>query len=173
MIKLKITIMLMLAVLLILCGCVSQPLAEQHITVNRAQTDKITTRNVYVSGAVENDGYITVSKTCDYKTLLEAAHVLQNAYVYYDVNELLDETVEEYIIDFIEDGVTYNSVNVNGLHVRYGMPIEGIDSSVVSKLSAYLSAHNLITNRTELQQALGDDYANNYYKFYISRFDYA
>ena len=42
----------------------------------------------------------------------------------------------------------------------------------MDKLADYIEEHGKITDKTLLKQILGEDYADNYYKFFVSMDDY-
>ena len=174
----------MLVLAVALCGCIPQPFAEQIITPpnnmpanNTNKPNKVepsvATRKLYVSGAVQNDGYIELPQLCDYKTALEAAGLLDCSAISSNFTSLIAADVDRLIVDFKTDGVLHSSIDVNGYLVTLNMHIDGIEDSVVSKLSQYIEVNGKICNRSQLMTALGDDYADNYYKFYIDIYDYA
>lgn len=173
--KLFLTALILLAVL---CGC-TPPLAELHIPVsgNADIPPQVNQgnlmRKIYVSGAVENDGYINVPQICDYNTLLQIAGALPCAYMRNDVTAFVPEDLNVYIVDYVICGVRYYSHNVNSLSVKYRLPIDGVDGSVVDKLADYIDINGAVSNRQQLKDALGDDYLDNYYKFFIEEQDYA
>ena len=170
--KLTAIILILLVFAFALCGCFNSPYAEQVITdVDTKPTDF--TRKLYVSGAVANDGYITVPQLCDYKKALTAAGLTDYSFVRVDLNKNLPVDIICLIVDFTYDGVVCPSVNVNGGYVTLRSEVAGGAPSVVNRLADYIESHGVITNRDALKQALGDDYADNYYKFYIDINDYA
>ena len=71
------------------------------------------------------------------------------------------------------DGTEYFSVNVNGGLILTRSRIDGIEADIINKLADYIETNGKITNRNMLKTALGDDYEDNYYKFYIDIDDYA
>lgn len=171
------TISLLIIILLILCGCFSQPYVEQTITSNKDvnQHDKpaIPTRTLYVSGAVQVDGFVTVPQICDYKTVLDIVGVTDYSVLPVDITSPIGAYVDALIINYSYNGASYSSVNVNGALVTSRLSIDGVDDSVVNKLADYIQSNGIIVNRNQLKLALSDDYDDNYYKFYIDRLDYA
>lgn len=165
------TILLFFAALSVLSGCFNSPYAEQIITDDTNPTDF--TRKLYVSGAVTNDGYITVPQLCDYKKAIAAAGLTEYSFIRADLNKNLPADIDCLIVDFTYDGAACPSVNVNGGYVASRSEIAGVPRSVVNKLADYIELHGAVTNRNDLKFALGDDYADNYYKFYIDINDYA
>ena len=63
-------------------------------------------------------------------------------------------------------------VNVNGPLITLRMNVENVSPQVVDKLADYIEEHGKITDKTLLKQILGEDYADNYYKFFVSMDDY-
>ena len=164
-------------VLLALCGCIARPFAEQIITINNQNDNSVgdgpATRQLYVSGAVERDGYITVPTVCDYKTVFDAVGVLTYSAIPANVREFVNPNVDECIVGFVYNNKTYDSINVNGLMVTSRYDIDGVEADVVGKLADYIEINGKVTNREQLKLALGGDYKDNYYKFYIAVTDYA
>ena len=178
---------LFLLIAFVLCGCVPQPYVEQVIKTNGGAIDKpsdpnssnvderdeIGSRILYVSGAVMTDGYVTIPQICDYKTLFDIVGVTEFTSMPQDLSKLIEDNQDSYIANFTYDGVNYTSVNVNSVYVTARLSIDGVASAIVDKLADYIEAYGAITNRNQLKLALGDDYENNYYKFYIGKLDYA
>lgn len=169
-------------ILLAMCGCVGQPYAERVISSSSNATDSsdnnllppiVTTRKLYVSGAVERDGYVDIPLVTDRKTVLEIVGVAPCAAIPVDANVPLSAYLQEYIVNFVCDGVECQSVNVNSPYVSARQTFEGVDDRVIGKLADYISQHGAITNRDQLRLALDGDYDDNYYKFYIDVSDYA
>lgn len=180
--RLTATIVLIFSVTLLLCGCLSQPFAEVTLNSNPSDTQtvekgnvqpSIPTRKLYVSGAVLNDGYIDAPNLCDYKTVLEIVGITDYTVIPNGYFALVSVDTDSVIFEFLNDGVQYCSVNVNGLLVSLRMEADGVDYAIINKLADYIEANGKITNRSALKSALGEDYADNYYKFYIDVEDYA
>lgn len=181
-------ILLLLAIVVVLCSCIPQPFVEQVIKVNgdtnvnpnetnssvsNGDRDGTNDRVLYVSGAVQTDGYITIPQICDYKTLLSIVGITDYTVLPEDLTKLIDCNVDVYIANFTYDRVEYFSVNVNSEYIVARLSIDGVDSAIVNKLADYIEVNGAIANRNQLKLALGDDYADNYYKFYIGKLDYA
>lgn len=181
--------LLLTAALFVLCGCISQPYAEQKFLADKSNgassqnpdndkndgndTEEIYGRKIYVSGAVINDGYIAIPEICDYKTVLDIAGMTDYTAITVNLKTLVNNYVDSYIVDFICDGKVCSSINVNGAFITSRIEIEGVSSIVVGKLADYIQANGKITNRLQLKSALESDYEENYYKFYIDVADYA
>lgn len=171
------TIIILLVIALGLCGCIPQPYAEREISSssNDGKQDKPTvpTRTLYVSGAVQTDGYVTVPQICDYQQLLDIVGVTDNSVLPGNLSTIILSNVDTVILDFYCEDEAFSSVNVNGYFVTTRLLVDGVEETVINKLADYIEANGKITNRTKLLIALGDDYADNYYKFYIEISDYA
>ena len=158
---------LLWALCLVFCGC-SMPYAEKTIPSN-----KTTYFNIYVSGAVENDGYFSFVAGSDYKEVLTKAGELPATYCSNDLSRLLTRDVREIILDYKVNGVTFYSVNVNGILITSRSPVDNVEPRIVDMLADYIESNGKITNRIKLRQALGEYYEDNFYKFFISEQDYA
>lgn len=166
----KSVLAILLIALLSLCGC-SMPLKPAQIPSN--SNEKTSTCTVYVSGAVANDGYVTVNIGSDYYALLTQAGLLGCSAMVENSSNVIKGDVTQLIVNYIQNNRTYYSVNVNGAAVTYRLGAENISSNVINKLADYIEANGIISNRGELSAALGDDYNDNYYKFFIDEQDYA
>ena len=164
-----------------LCACFSQPFKEVAVIPNNSNSGfdssdskpSVEKRSLYVSGAVLNDGFITIPQLCDYKTALEIAGVTDFSVIFNNLNAPISVSCDSLIVGFKIDGKEFRSVNVNGGFVTLRQSVEGVDDAVINKLADYIETNGKITNRNALKLALGDDYGNNYYKFYIDVNDYA
>ena len=156
---------------LVLCGCISTPFAEQVIPTDTKPNE--TTRKIYISGAVENDGYITVPQLCDYERAMEVAGFTDYSVMPSNPTSVIVPNVDRLIVGFVCDGLEYDSVNVNGGLIKQRARVDGVDDVIVAKLADYIETNGVIANRDMLRVALGDDYKDNYYKFYIDIDDYA
>lgn len=168
-------------VLLVLCGCVYPPYAKQVIQAGNNASDKpnsdvntpATTRKLYVSGAVERDGFIDIPLVTDYKTVLETVGSLPCTAIPANANTLIGAQTQSFIVDFVCDGRVCASVNVNSGYVLNRVTVDGVSGVVIDKLADYILSNGAIHNRSQLKLALGYDYADNFYKFYIDAADYA
>ena len=181
-IKCIFTILILAVTAMLLCGCFSSPYAEQVVNSNKNTLDNssgdnniptVPTRTLYVSGAVVNDGYITIPQVCDYKTALDIAGVLSSSVLPINIFAPIPSNTDSLLINFCIDDTIYYCVNVNGAYVTSRLSIDGIDDLIVNKLADYIQSNGVISNRSQLKIALGDDYNDNYYKFYIDKSDYA
>lgn len=182
MIKRYVAIIVLLIVTAFSLGaCFSQPFKEVAVIPNTSNAGldnsgfkpSATMRTLYVSGAVLNDGFITIPQLCDYKTALEIAGVTDFSVITNNLTAPISVSSDSLIIGFKIDGKEFRSVNVNGGFVTLRQSVEGVEDVVIYKLADYIETNGKITNRNALKLALGDDYGYNYYKFYIDVNDYA
>lgn len=175
--RLAATLLILFAAIVALCGCVPQPFVEQVISTNADRSDIVKptepTRKLYVSGAVQNDGYIYVPQVCDYKTALQIVGLVEHSVVSQDVAMLIPAYSDVLIVNYRFNGEIRSSVNVNGVFVTSRLSIDGIEDEVIARLADYIEINGVISNRNQLKLALGDRYDENYYKFYIDVNDYA
>lgn len=150
------------------CGCrYLSPLGD--VSIN-AQGDKPV--RVYVCGAVLNEGYVQVDPGSDYYHAIAAAGVTKYTYLPLDCYSVIDAFVTHIIVDYYADGAVRSCVDVNGALITYRMDIDGISSAVVDKIADHIEKNGKITDKSVLAAVLGDDYADNYYKFYVAESDY-
>ncbi|MCM1194522.1 MAG: hypothetical protein NC099_03425 [Corallococcus sp.] len=164
----KITYLLCLIFICACLSCCTPPLGEREIEPNESKTF-----TVYVSGAVEHDGYFTAESGSSLYAILSQAGILEESVLPSDSPSVINGDVEIIIVDFYADGARHSSVNVNGEDVILRLPNEYVSRQVIDKLACYIERNGAISNRDELEEALGDDYGDNYYKFFIDETDYA
>lgn len=159
---------LIILICLLLCSC-SAPYSEREIPSKNP-----TYYNIYVSGAVENDGYFSFVAGGDFREVLTEAGVITDVtYFSYDLSRLLTRDITEIIFNYSLNGVMHYSVNVNSALIISRSYIENVEPRVVDKLADYIEHNGKITNREDMRQALGEDFNDNFYKFFISEQDYA
>lgn len=139
-----------------------------------AEFDAHTSRefDVYVCGAVENEGYIHILEGTDYQSLVEKAGLIAQTVMPATPYAVVDEKVSSLVLNYFDGAKLCYCTNVNGAAVTDRMSVENVSEEVINKLANYIAAHGKITDKTVLQQILGDDYAENFYKFYVSESDY-
>ena len=161
------TVIFLLVLCVTLAACNVSLLGDVQLP-NHEQT----TFKLYVSGAVARDGYYEVEAGTSYLELFQLAGILSQTQLPLFYANLVDGSVTCFILDYNVDGVVYNSVNVNGELIRNRRQIKGLSADVVNKLADYLEQHGTIRNRQQLSVALGEDYADNYYKLHVAEDDY-
>ncbi len=163
-------IIVLLICLVAFCGC-SMTLKPVNVSKNpNANKSKYT---VYVSGAVATDGYVSVVVGSDIYAVLSKAGLLDCSQTPENSTALVTEQTSNIIVNYRQNNRTYYSVNVNGAAIIYRLNVENVSEEVVNKLADYISQNGPIGNRAKLREALGEDYENNFYKFYIEQKDYA
>lgn len=126
---------------------------------------------VYVTGAVDVDGYVTVGEGTDVAAVVHRAGMHKNG-ILPPVTTRLVKSGESIIVDFCIDGVSYSAVNVNGGYVDGRIAADGVSMQAINALADYREAHGTIRNRTQMRVALGELYEDNYYRFFIAEADY-
>ena len=132
----------------------------------------VRTFTIYLSGAVERDGYYKVQSGTTYYELFQLAGVLDETVLPSFCSNLIDSSTSFVWLDFYDGQQHLNSVNVNGKLIEYRLEIDGISPDVVNKIADYIEQNGKVHNRQQLRNALGSDYEDNYYKFYITQDDY-
>lgn len=151
------------------CGCSSNlvPFKEHNADAVSARKFK-----VYVCGAVEREGYVEVDEGADYNTVIALAGALPQT-VFPSNTFILIKVDGEVLPLQYYDGVSFRDcVNLNGGIIQLRWDVEGIDSDVINRIADYYDLHGKITNKEQLKEILGEDYQDNYYKFYVDKNDY-
>lgn len=162
----KLAASLMLIILCVtLFGC-DQSLAPQKLVSHEDVSFR-----VYVSGAVEKEGYFTVSAGTAVSAVIESAGVIEQTVFPSFAAKIIDGDTAIFV-DYYEKGGSRTPINVNSIFIRSRLDVEGLSADVVDKLASYIERYGVISNRTELATALGEDYAENYYKLYVDEKDY-
>ncbi len=157
---------IIIIVLLLLCftGCkIDDSLADQQVPDTNADT----LLNIYVCGAVEKEGFVVVNVGNDYFYTINQAGILPVTKVPSFGDQLVSKSRNVVVVDYVENGVTYSCINVNGPLVTRRAEIANVDDFVVDLLADYIEQNGTIRNRAMLQQALGEYYQHNFYKFFV------
>lgn len=163
-----IAVIFLLTLCVTLCGCsVSFPLQGIEIPIQPQVTYRI-----YVSGAVERDGYYEVSAETSYVSLFQLAGLLPETVLPEFYTNLIDGNITKIILDYYDGEAVRYSINVNSPLIANRIPVKGLSQDVIDKLADYIDQYGAIRNRQQLSEALGDDYADNYYRLYIAEEDY-
>ena len=148
----------MIAIILcciVLCGCDVNFPFKPHV----ADAKPSRHFTVYVFGAVQNEGYVTVAEGADYNALLaEAGALPQTAWPAFPFT-LVTEDTSFLAVQYVEGGKTYPCVNANGPIVTLRLPVENVERC------------GKVKNKEMLEEILGE-YAQHSYKFFISEADY-
>lgn len=152
-----------------LCGCTDKLFPLKDNELNDVKPLEFT---VYVCGAVQNEGYFTVPSGSDCFAAINLAGLTDASVLPAYADKLVDGTVTEIVVGYYCDGVRRDCVNVNGALVQNRIPVDGIDPTVINKIADYIDEFGKITDKTLLADILGDDYADNFYRFFVAREDY-
>lgn len=128
--------------------------------------------SVYVCGAVENEGYINIFEGTDYQSLIFEAGYISQTIMPKTPYAVVNESVSVLVLNYFDGQKECYCINVNGAVVLDKLPCENISPQVIEKLHNYIVANGKITDRTQLKQILGNDYQDNFYKFFVSESDY-
>ena len=160
-------ILLLLALSFVFCGCNLSPEQDKTHTDSSSKTFR-----VYVCGAVENEGYVTVAEGADVNSAIAIARLAERGLLptYGSQLDVADCVV---IVSFSDKaGKVCYPVNCNGIAVANKLPCQGVEQNAVDAVADYVAAHGTIRNKTQLKQALGELYSSNYFKFYVAEADY-
>ena len=161
-------ILAMVFVGLALCGCTNISPYAPHVLQNKVP-EQVT---VYVSGAVQNEGYYTVQAGTSYSALVFGAGILPQSVLPQYYTDTIDGSVEEIIINWFDGTKECSSVNVNSPLIANRLFVEGISDSVVNKIADYIEIYGKIVNKQQLQSVLGDDSNEYLYRFFVAKEDY-
>lgn len=164
---LTVVVILLLAVTMLLYGC-DTALAPLSIQDNEKTS---VCYKVYVSGAVENDGYYNVLQGATVLDAITQAGILDKTVLPENVYETIKQDTAIYL-DYLQNYEIRFSIDLNGGLIAYNVNVEGIDADVIESIRNYVFANGKITNKNVLKLILGEKYADNYYKFYIGAEDY-
>lgn len=150
-----------------LCGCDVNFPFKPHV----ADAKPSRHFTVYVFGAVQNEGYVTVAEGADYNALLaEAGALPQTAWPAFPFT-LVTEDTSFLAVQYVEGGKTYPCVNANGPLVTLRLPVENVPDEAVDLIADYVERCGKVKNKEMLEEILGE-YAQHSYKFFISEADY-
>ena len=164
------SVILLFTVCATLCGCGNcfvAPLTRVEVPIQV----KIETVRIYICGAVEREGYYNVAIGTDYVEVLRLAGLLPESVMPTLSSSYVDGETKFVIVNYCDETFHY-SINANSILIASRLPVNGLSDDVVNKLADYIDAHGKIANKLQLEQALGSDYADNYYKLFIAEEDY-
>ena len=158
---------------LTLCGCDFSKLSPWKGKEVQNNDSKPQQCQIYVCGAVENEGYYEVTEGDTYFDAILQAGLLTQSSLTSDFSSVVDGKLSFVIVPYIENGVVHNCINVNHQFFLLRAPMEGLTAHVVNKIADYLETHGAIHNKKVLRGVLGEqDYENYHYKLYIAEADY-
>lgn len=162
-------IFLLIAMCVALCGCGAdlEPFSEREIPNGAGPT----VYTLYVCGAVQNEGFYRAEAGTAYDEVLQSAGLLEQSFLP-TLSSAVDRSVTQIIIDYFDGAKRCSSVNVNGILIVTRQPIDGIPQEAVDKLADYIDEYGTIHNKSQLKIALGELYAQHFYKFFVAKEDY-
>lgn len=168
--KKKFVSILILILVFVLCnGCSEEvsPFTEQENEHKAPRKFK-----VYVCGAVLHEGYVEVEEGTDYATVIDLAGFIPQTVLPTDPHRLIVEEGVSLSLQYNDENGHHNCININGGYIQYRLPVEGIDEDVINRIADYYELNGKITDKELLKEILGEDYQENYYKFYVDVKDY-
>ena len=150
-------------------GSTLSPWGEKNAPNN---VHKPTNYSVYVCGAVENEGYYQVSEGGTYFQAIEQAGLLQQSSFSPNFYSIVTGDQLAVAVRYTQNDVVYECVNLNNASLVLGLPVQNVPDEVVGKIANYIANYGKIHNKSQLRTALGDDYEDNFYKFYVAEADY-
>ena len=169
-VRLFTTVILLITVCAILCGCFiasAAPLGSVEVE-NQQSEPKV---KIYICGAVEREGYYETTVGVAYVELLSRAGILPQSVLPKLSSSYVDGSIGIVVVGY-NDGAYHDSINANSPVIVRRMHVEGLTDEVVNKLADYIEIHGKIANKIQLKQALGNHYADNYYKLFVAEIDY-
>ncbi len=126
--------------------------------------------DVYICGAVANEGYYKIAEGTDVFTAIEQAGLVEKSYLPSDGLSFVTEKTKVIAVDFYQTQ-RQSCANVNNPYILLQQsdvfPLE-----VLKKINDYTQNVGKITNKKQLKEILGDYYQNHFYKFFITEDDY-
>ena len=126
---------------------------------------------VYVCGAVACEGYVEVEAGSTYAQALQLAGLLTVSVLPSYASTTIDSSRTSIVVGY-NDGQERQCVNLKSTLIVLRTNIDGIAPEIVNKLADYIEEHGKFTNKQQLELALGADYLDNYYKFFVAEEDY-
>lgn len=163
-------VLILLTVCLIACGCdASAMFPYGNIQIEDKSTQ---TYQIYVCGAVLNEGYYDVDSCSDYYSAIALAGIVEQTLL--PIKSLAIVTIEtaQLVVNYIENGIEHDCINVNSALIVERLTVEGISADIVNKIADYVEIFGKITNKAMLATALGSDYEDNFFKFFVAMEDY-
>ncbi|MCH5153149.1 MAG: hypothetical protein J1F68_04245 [Clostridiales bacterium] len=165
------TVILLFTLCSLLCCCgnpFEAPLDKFEVPIHV----NVETIRIYICGAVEHEGYYDVEMGTDYVQVLRLAGILPESVMPTLSSSYVDGKLTMIIVGYYDGEATHDSINANNPMIAARMPVDGLSADVIDKLADYIEVHGKITNKNQLLEALGDDYADNFYKLFIAEKDY-
>ena len=149
------------------------PWGDKNVVNNDGNPTK--TYEIYVCGAVKNEGYCEVAEGGTYFDAIVKAGRLECSWLSPSIYLVVDERQLSIVVPYIENGEPHESYDANSIFfsLRDVNYFDGLSEAVVNKIADYLETHGKIVNKNVLYEVLGnEDYTNYHYKLYIAEADY-
>lgn len=166
---LNIVFVLIFILCLVFSGCLQSfsPLKEyttEYVIPRKFQ--------IYVCGAVLHEGFVEVQEGVDCGYVISLAGVITQTVFPADPKLLINQSVKVLLLQYHNVDKTFACINLNGDVIRYRLLVEDVDADIINKIADYYDLHGKIVNKNLLKEILGDDYQDNYYKFFVDVDDY-
>ena len=164
------TVILFLFVSVVLCGC-DEIFASPFGNVN-VPDQPSKSFSFYVCGAVEREGYVEVAAGSSYDVAIRLAGLLPESVLPSYAATTVNGDFTQIILNYYDGETVRDSINANSILIVWRWHVDGISDEIVNKLADYIDEYGKISNRQRLADALGCDYLDNYYKFFVAEEDY-
>ena len=149
-----------------LSGCgIFMPLSQKELKDSHAREF-----NVYICGAVANEGYYKIVEGTDIFTAIEQAGVVEQSYLSSDGLSFVTEKTEVIAVGFYQNG-KQSCINVNNPQIL-SFQSEIFPKEVLAKIYNYTQNVGRITDKKQLKDILGELYEEYFYKFFVTEDDY-
>ncbi|MCM1289302.1 MAG: hypothetical protein NC132_01430 [Corallococcus sp.] len=167
--KKRIILILLLTLCFVFSGCAQKmsPFKEHEADAKMPRKFK-----VYVCGAVEREGFVEVEEGADYDAVIALAGIIPQTVYPTNPRLLVKEDGEVLTLQYYDGSSYRDCVNLNGGYIQYRLKVDGIDIDIINRIADYYDTHGKITDRNLLKDILGEDYQDNYYKFFVNVQDY-
>ena len=169
--------LLILVLCLVFCGCDQSkisPWGEKTAQngVKNPENGVTVKLTIYVCGAVQSEGYIEVELGTSYYDVVALAGILSQTVLPTFASAYVDGSVNKIVIGYNDGETNRESINVNSALIAARLPVDGLSEDIVNKLADYIETNGKIANRHQLELALGEDFADNFYKLFVAENDY-
>ncbi len=148
-------------------GCALTPYHPSTVETVAARTF-----DVYVCGAVANEGFYSVEAGTSWTELVSLAGLLAQSIMPEFYTDTITGDVDRLVINYYDGQKACNCVNANSVAIAMRLPIANIPDWVVERIADHIEAHGTIRNKQQLAQALGDAAEDFCYRFFVDMVDY-
>ena len=165
--RLSATVIFLFVLCVLLAGCVYMPYRGRNIEDNSAETF-----TVYVCGAVEREGYVTVEAGTSCVDTVKLAGLLPQSILSVYYTDTVTESLKELVVNYADGGKICYCINANSPLIPLHIPIDGLPTEVTELLADYIDRNGAIRNKRQLKSALGEYAEDFHYRFFIAEQDY-